>query len=102
MPRLLGNQTVWTEKEQTCLTNALREHGKNYGRIMEVIGDKSLRQVKLHLKKLRKEIEEHPEHKNADLLPVIKQRKEPLGAAGLSPIDVNAALRKLERDVNEA
>jgi len=54
------------------------------------------------LKKLRKEIEEHPEHKNADLLPVIKQRKEPLGAAGLSPIDVNAALRKLERDVNEA
>ena len=58
--------TYWTDEEKDAFVNVLKEHGKNYKKLLEALPNKSINRLYSYACRLQKEIERDPNHKYAD------------------------------------
>jgi len=54
------------------LAAALRKFGKDYYRIREALGRRSIESIQVSCRNLKYEIERNPDHKHADVLPIMQ------------------------------
>ena len=70
----------WTKDEQEKFIDAVREHGRNWKKIADIVSTKDINSVRSHAIQMRIKFEKHPELEGADIVTILKSSGEKRGS----------------------
>jgi len=65
---------VWTPEEHDKFSVALKQHGRNFGKIIKAVGSKTRTQVYNYTAVLKRKLKSNPDHEHADLMAFLEKR----------------------------
>ena len=65
----------WTQEETSTLIEAIREHGRNWSKILPSIKSKDYDQIVTHARQLMKKFQKQPELPDADILQILEEKR---------------------------